>query len=68
MHRVVTAPLAILFELNTIRIILLVFLGRIVAALHSVHAKVTKVRMNSPLITIRALVFTHELTDSWTRI
>ena len=32
MHRVVTAPLAILLELNTIRIILLVFLGRIVAA------------------------------------
>lgn len=68
MHRVVTTPLAILLELNTIRIILLVFLGRIVAAFALGACKVTKVRMNSPLITIRALVFTHELTDSWTRI
>ena len=33
MHRVVTTPLAILLELNTIRIILLVFLGRVIAAL-----------------------------------
>ena len=33
MHRVVTTPLAILLELNTIRIILLVLLGRVIAAL-----------------------------------
>ena len=33
MHRVVTAPLAILLELDTIRIVLLVLLGRVVAAL-----------------------------------
>ena len=33
MHGVMTAPLAILLELDTIRIILLVLLGRIVTAL-----------------------------------
>ena len=33
MHGVMTAPFAIFLKLNTIRIILLVLLGRIVAAL-----------------------------------
>ena len=33
MHRVVTTPLAVLLELDAVRIVLLVLLGRVVAAL-----------------------------------
>ena len=33
MQRVLLAPLAVLLQLNTIRVVLLVFLGRVIAAL-----------------------------------
>ena len=33
MQRVLLAPLAVLLQLNTIRVVLLVFLGRVVTAL-----------------------------------
>lgn len=58
MQGVMTAPLAILFELNTIRIILLVFLGRVVAAFAIGACQGDQRTHEFSFISIRALAYT----------
>ena len=53
MHGVMTTPLAILLELDTVRIVLLVLLGRVIAALAlGAGAATTRPKRTSRIIRI----------------